>query len=109
MEEEEEKKKMTKEGERTEVMQGRKSGIPKRGDTNVVVSRNCIHIFLQNNLKIVLQISTRLFPELRWYLLTFFNFKIFVPYYCGSCANCAGIIVLNLKNVTALFLIAVPF
>jgi len=68
-----------------------------------------IRILLQHNLKIVLQIPTRLFSEPRWYLPVVFNFKIFVPYHCGSRVNRAGIIILNFKNTTALFLIAVPF
>jgi len=79
----------------------------KEGDTNVVVSGNRVRILLQNNLKIVLQIPTRLFLEPRWYLPSVFNFKIFMPYHRGSRVNCAGIVVLNFKNVTTLFLIAV--
>ena len=73
-----------------------------------VVSGNCVCILLQNNLKIILQIPTRLFPEPRWYLSTIFNFKLFVAYHRGSHVNHAGIIILNFKNVTALFLIVVP-
>jgi len=79
----------------------------KEGDMNAVVSGNCVRILLQNNLKIVLQIPTRLFPEPSWYLPSIFNFKIFVPYHRGSRVNRAGIVVLNFKNVTTLFLIAV--
>jgi len=78
-------------------------------DTNAVVSGNRVRILLQNNLKIVLQIPTRLFPEPRWYLPAVFNIKLFVAYHRGSHVNRAGMIVLNFKNVTALFLIAVYF
>jgi len=77
-------------------------------DMNAVVSGNHVRILLQNNLKIVLQIPTRLFPEPRRYLPSVFNFIIFVPYHHGSHVNRTGIIVLNFKNVTTLFLIAVP-
>jgi len=52
-EEEEEEKGMTKEGERTEGTRGRKRGNPKKGDTNAVVSGNRVRILLQNNVKIV--------------------------------------------------------
>jgi len=75
--------------------------ILKEGDMNVVPTNNHVRILLQNNLKIVLQIP-------RWYLPSVFNFKIFVPYHRGSRVNRANIIVLNFKNATALFLIAIP-
>jgi len=75
---------------------------------NTVVSGNRIRILLQNNLKIVLHIPTRLFSELRWYHPTVFNLKLFVAYHRGSRVNRASIIELNFKNVTALFLIVVP-
>jgi len=74
---------------------------------NAVVSGNRVHIFLQNNFKIVLHILTRLFPEPRWYLPSVFNLKISVSYHRGSCVNRTGIVVLNFKNVTVFFLIAV--
>jgi len=74
----------------------------------VVVSGNRVRILLQNNLNIILQIPTRLLPEPCWYLSTIFNFKLFVAYHRGSRVNHSGIIILNFKNVTALFLIAVP-
>jgi len=49
-----------------------------------------------------------MFPEPCWYLPAVFNFKIFVSYHRDSRINRAGIIIVNFKNVTALFLIAVP-
>jgi len=82
---------------------------PKIRDTNAVVSGNRVCILLQNILKVVLQIPKRLFPEPRWYLLAVFNNKLFVAYYRGSRVNHAGIVLLNFKNVTVLFLIAVHF
>jgi len=101
-EEEEEEKEMTKEGERTEGTRGAKRGNLKKGGYKY----GCI--LLQNNLKVVLQIPTRLFPEPRWYLPVVFNIKLFVAYHRGSRVNRAGIIVLNFKNATPLFLITVP-
>jgi len=50
-----------------------------------------------------------LFLEPRWYLPAVFNIKLFVAYHRGSRVNRAGIVVLNFKNVTTLFLIAVHF
>jgi len=91
------------------VREGGRVGALKKGDTNAVVSGNRVCILLQDNLKIVLQIPTRLFPEPCWYLPAVFNIKLFVAYHRGSRVNRVGIVVLNFKNVTALFLIAVHF
>jgi len=51
----------------------------------------------------------RLFQESRLYLPAVFNNKLFMAYYRGSYINCASIVLLNFKNTTALFLIAVYF
>jgi len=99
------RKKTLKEGDTNAVVSGNHV---RMWDMNAVTTNNRVRILLQNNLKIILQIPTWLFPELRWYLPSVFNFKIFVPYHRGSCVNYAGILVLNFKNVTALFLIVVP-
>jgi len=53
--------------------------------------------------------QTRLFQEPRLYLPAVFNNKLFVAYYRGSWVNRAGIVLLNFKNVIALFLIAIYF
>jgi len=82
---------------------------PKTRHTNAVVSGNRICILLQNNLKIVLQIQTRFLEQPRLYLLPFFKNKLIVAYYHGFFLNRAGIVLLNFKNVTALFLNTVRF
>jgi len=82
---------------------------PKTRHTNAVVSGNRVCILLQNNLKIVLQIQTRFLEQPRLYLLLVFKNKLIVVYYRGFCLNRAGIVLLNFKNVTALFLNAVRF
>ena len=105
------KKKKKKQTGRVEqrAREGGRVGVLKKEDTNAVITGNRICILLQNNLKIVLQISTWLFPELHWYLSAVFNNKLFVAYYRGSRVNRIGIAVLNFKNATALFLISVHF
>jgi len=82
---------------------------PKTRHTNAVVSGNRVCILLQNNLKIVLQIQTRFLEQPRLYLFPVFKNKLIVAYYRGFCLNRAGIVLLNFKNVTALFLNAVRF
>jgi len=81
----------------------------KRRHTNAVVSGNRVCILLQNNLKIVLQIQTRFLEQPRLYLPAVFKNKLIVAYYRGFCLNRAGIVLLNFKNATALFLNAVHF
>jgi len=77
--------------------------------TNAVATNNRVCILLQNNLKIVLQIQTRFLEQPRLYLLPVFKNKLIVAYYRGFCLNRTGIVLLNFKNVTALFLNAVYF
>jgi len=48
----------------------------------------------------------RLFKQSHWYVPVIFHFH---PYHRGSRSNRGGMVALNFKNVTALFLIAIIF